>query len=346
VIARLLTVLLLLLAAVGGRPSAVAIEPAPDCRLPTPDCRPAKKNPFAVAGNEGAAAASGGFSGLVLAWQAKFHAELQQAAKALKSGAGAFWTLAAASFAYGVFHAAGPGHGKAVLASYMIASEIALRRGMALAALAALLQSLVAIALVWIAAALLGATAPTMNAVGERIELASYAAIALVGAHLVWRKGRALFASSPPAPVASASGFYCEAVDAAAAFCPPDCGHQHAIDPKRLESGFSLGEAMGAVVAAGLRPCSGAILVLVFTLAQDVFWAGVLATLIMAAGTAVTTGALAALAVFARRRAQALSAPGRRWTGAALRGLEFAAAAAVLAIGVALLAGAGWPAGA
>ena len=120
------------------------------------------RNPFAIAGGEAAGAATG-LAGTILAWQNKFHIELQTAAKAFKTSGSAFWTLAGASFAYGVFHAAGPGHGKAVLASYMIASETALRRGMILAALAALLQGCVAIALVGAAAALLGATAMQMK---------------------------------------------------------------------------------------------------------------------------------------------------------------------------------------
>ncbi|HYA80296.1 MAG TPA: hypothetical protein VED87_05140, partial [Methylocystis sp.] len=189
---RVFVLLLALAAAIGGRQSAIGgIIPTADCRLPTAQLHLAQaKNPFAIAGREGGSA-SNGLAATILAWQEKFNRELQGAAKALKSGGGAFWTLAAASFAYGVFHAAGPGHGKAVLASYMIASRIALRRGVILAALAALLQGGVAIVLVGLLAALLDVTATTMRAVADRIELASYAAIALVGLNLVWAKGGA-----------------------------------------------------------------------------------------------------------------------------------------------------------
>ena len=230
------------------------------------------RNPFAIAGGEAAGAATG-LAGTILAWQNKFHIELQTAAKALKTSGSAFWTLAGASFAYGVFHAAGPGHGKAVLASYMIASETALRRGMILAALAALLQGCVAIALVGAAAALLGATAMQMKNAANTIELASYGAIALLGAGLVWKKGWAFLAAlrAPPEIVASRGGFYCEAVDDPSHVHSASCGHLHAVDPTTLERDFSWSGALGAVVAAGLRPCSGAILILVFTLAQGMF---------------------------------------------------------------------------
>ena len=301
-----------------------------------------RKNPFAVGGGEGAGSA-GGFAGTILAWQNRFHLELQNAARRVKSESAAFWSLIAASFAYGVFHAAGPGHGKAVLASYMIASRSAVRRGMILAGLAALLQGLVAIAIVGIAAALLGFTALQMRSAVDWVELASYAAIALLGAVLLWKKGAALLAAlrAPRLAPASAHGFRCEAVEASSGAHPQDCEHCALVDPQALsDSQFSLGSAAGAVVAAGLRPCSGAILILVFTLAQGIFKAGLAAVLAMSAGTALTTGALAAATVFARRLAQSWAGAERPATNLALRGAEFLAAALVFLIGLALLLGA------
>ena len=303
---------------------------------------PRRKNPFAVGGGETAGAAEG-FAATILAWQNRFHLELQNAARRVKSENAAYWSLIAASFAYGVFHAAGPGHGKAVLASYMIASRSAVRRGMILAGLAALLQGLVAIAIVGLAAALLGFTALEMKSAVDMIELASYAAIAVLGATLLWKKGSALFAASrapPPAP-ASAHGFRCEAVDASSGAHPQNCQHCGFVGPENLsDQKFSLGSAAGAVVAAGLRPCSGAILILVFTLAQGIFKAGCAAVLAMSAGTALTTGALAAATVFARRLAQNWAGAERRPTDLALRGAELVAAALVLLLGLALLLGA------
>jgi len=305
-----------------------------------------RKNPFAVGGGETAGAAEG-FAATILAWQNRFHLELQNAARRVKSDSAAYWSLLAASFAYGVFHAAGPGHGKAVLASYMIASRSAVRRGMILAGLAALLQGLVAIAIVGLAAALLGFTALEMKSAVDMIELASYAAIAVLGAFLLWKKGAALLAAlrAPlPAP-ASAHGFRCEAVDAFSGAHPQDCEHCGFLGPENLsDQKFSLGSAAGAVVAAGLRPCSGAILILVFTLAQGIFKAGCAAVLAMSAGTALTTGALAAATVFARSLAQSWAGAERRTTNLALRGAELVAAGLVLLIGLALLLGASAPA--
>ena len=89
----------------------------------------------------------------------------------------------------------------------------------------------------------------------------------------------------------------------------------------------------------GLRPCSGAILVLVFALAQGLFWAGVASTFMMGIGTAITVAAIAVIAVSAKDLAHRLS--GAREGGGALimRGVEFAAAGLVLLFGVGLLFG-------
>jgi nickel/cobalt exporter len=108
-------------------------------------------------------------------------------------------------------------------------------------------------------------------------------------------------------------------------------------DPAELDRRFSWRAAAGTVIAAGARPCSGAILVLVFAMAQGLFAAGVAAALAMAVGTAVTTAALAWVAVFAKSTAMRLATGENSRLALVARGFEFAAALAVLAFGVALL---------
>ena len=108
---------------------------------------------------------------------------------ALHGDPAAIWGLIGLGFAYGVSHAAGPGHGKAVIASYMMASDRALRRGVVLALLAALLQGAVAVALVGVAALVFNATAARMNAVADWLALASYLGVAAIGVWLVVEKG-------------------------------------------------------------------------------------------------------------------------------------------------------------
>ena len=97
------------------------------------------------------------------------------------------------SFVYGIFHAAGPGHGKAVISSYLFANEETWRRGIALSLASAVMQSLTAIAIVGVAAILLGATAKLMSDTVNLIETASYVLIVLLGARLLWVKGYGFF---------------------------------------------------------------------------------------------------------------------------------------------------------
>src|SRR5690349_17106289 len=135
---------------------------------------------------------AGGFAGYILAKQAEFYRMLSGTIRAAKSDGSAAYTLLGISFLYGIFHAAGPGHGKAVISSYIVANDETWKRGVFLSFASAMLQALTAIALVGIAAALLGATARTMGNAVRVIEVASYGLIVLIGLRLLWVKGRAL----------------------------------------------------------------------------------------------------------------------------------------------------------
>ena len=117
----------------------------------------------------------GGIVGWILAKQSEFYREMSTTIRAAKSDGSAVWTLLTISFAYGIFHAAGPGHGKAVISSYLVANQETARRGIVLSFASALLQALVAVVLVGICAWLLNATAKTMCGAEKAIEIASYA---------------------------------------------------------------------------------------------------------------------------------------------------------------------------
>ncbi len=303
--------------------------------LLAPDAFAQARNPFSVGISEGGGSASG-LVGWILAQQQHFDLLMREAVRAIRTDASAFWSLVGLAFAYGVFHAAGPGHGKAVLAAYLVANERALKRGLVMAALAALLQALVAIALVVGLTTLLGVTARHLRDAAQWVELASYAAIALVGAALVWRKGKAFVGVMQSQPQI-ASRFVCDGGDDAAHVHGPDCGHVHMPDPAKLDGAFNWRDAAGTVIAAGLRPCSGAILVLVFAGAQGIVLVGIAATLAMAAGTAITTCAIAALAVYAKTQASRFATLRSSAALKLLCGLELVAAVAVLLLGIGLL---------
>lgn len=320
------------------------------------------QNPFgAPRPAQAAEPEAGGLVGWLLAKQSEFYRQMSSTIRAAKSDGSAVWTLLFISFAYGIFHAAGPGHGKAVIASYLVANRETARRGIALSFASALMQSLVAILIVGISAWVLNATAKTMCRAEGVIEIASYALIALFGLRLVWVKGgtfiRALQAAQPVPAIAGVPHqhdhdhhHHRDAHDHHDhAHADHDhghdhvhdehCGHSHGPTPSELAGPGGWRRGFAAILTVGIRPCSGAILVLVFALAQGLFWAGIAATFLMGLGTAITVAAIAIVAVFAKDIATRLSA-GRDGGGAPfMRGIEFGAAGLVLLFGAGLLFG-------
>jgi len=289
----------------------------------------------------------GGFTGWVLAKQAEFYRMLSGAIRAAKADGSAAYTLLGISFLYGIFHAAGPGHGKAVISSYLVANDETWRRGIVLSFASAILQALTAIAIVGIAAVLLGATAKVMGDTVRVIEIVSYALIVLIGLRLLWVKGRAFLALLRPREHAHHDHHHHDHGhdhhhhdhahdhgEEAHAW-----GHAHAPEPQELAGKHWWKRGLSAIVAVGLRPCSGAIIVLVFALAQGLFWIGVASTFAMGLGTAITVAIIATLAVGARglagKWAKAKPGAGMLW----LRAFETAAAAVIVLFGALLLTG-------
>jgi nickel/cobalt exporter len=329
------------------------------------------QNPFG--GPRAGAAAQppvGGIVGWILAKQSEFYREMSATIRAAKSDGSAVWTLLGISFAYGIFHAAGPGHGKAVISSYLVANQETARRGIVLSLASALLQALVAVVLVGICAWLLNATAKTMCGAEKAIEIASYALIAAFGARLVWTKGggfiRALQAPRDAPAVALAGahhdvdhhrddhghghdhhhhghdhhhGHHHHDHGQPGHVHDEHCGHSHGPTPDQLAGPGGWQRGLGAIFAVGLRPCSGAILVLVFSLAQGLFWAGIAATFVMGLGTAITVATIAVVAVSAKDLARRLSGASEGGGVLIMRGIEFGAAGLVLLFGLGLLFG-------
>ncbi len=299
-----------------------------------------------------------GVIGWLLAKQAEFYKAMSATIRAAKSDGSAVWSLLGISFAYGVFHAAGPGHGKAVISSYLVANEETAKRGIVLSFVSALMQALVAVLIVGVGAWLLNATAKTMCSAERVVEIASYVLIAALGARLVWSKGagfmRALQTTQPAAPsLAMAHAHHDHAhhdhAHARVAHTHHDhahdhvhddhCGHSHGPTPDQLAGPGGWRRGLGAILAVGLRPCSGAILVLVFALAQGLFWAGVAATFVMGLGTAITVATIAVVAVSAKGLAKRMAGSREGRGVLVMRGIEFAAAGLVLLFGAGLLLG-------
>jgi nickel/cobalt exporter len=325
----------------------------------------------------------GGIVGWLFAKQAEFYRQFSGLIRASKADGTAAWTLMGVSFLYGIFHAAGPGHGKAVISSYLVANEETWVRGVVLSLLSALMQAIVAIAIVGVAAVVLHASAATMNGAVNWIETLSYTLIIVVGLRLLWVKGSAFVAAlrdlgrptgavgAAVTPVQSAHDHAHEhrhdhdhdhSHGAAPAHEPHGdhdhdhshhdhahhdhdhgdasaWGHAHAPEPEELAGPGGWQRGLSAIVAVGLRPCSGAILVLVFALAQGLFWVGAASTFVMGLGTFITVATIATIAVGARSWAQRIAGARSSYGTLAMRGIEAGAAVVIIAFGALLLGG-------
>ncbi|RFC65411.1 delayed-early response protein/equilibrative nucleoside transporter [Fulvimarina endophytica] len=327
---------------------------------------------------------SGLFTQIAL-WQREFFTSLRLALVGLKDGEGAFLYLTALSFAYGVFHAAGPGHGKAVISAYMLASRAELKRGVLLSFVSSFVQSISALVIVGIGWYLLRGSGVSMTEATDWFEIASYGMVVAVGLYLLLRALRRmgepramralrsriaapLRASSAPVhslafagpgeadwrretsgnlPSGAGSfgqgdgGFGRAQGFDRATVCEEDdcgCGRAHMPSPSQLSQPITLRSGIAAVFAVGLRPCSGAIVVLTFGLLNELYLGGILSVFAMGLGTAVTVSALATATVLGRG---ALERAGRRTRFASVlaRVLEIAGACLLILLGLGLLGG-------
>ncbi len=253
-------------------------------------------------------------------------------------GIAATWGLIVAAGLYGILHAAGPGHGKVVLTTYLVTHGARLGRGVGMAAAAAACQGLVALVLVYGLIYLAGWLPRDTASAVDWTERASYALVTAIGAYLVWRAARAVYrevqARRQVAVTADAVVHDSHHHHDHDETC--DCGHIPSAS--QIESANDLRTMAGVVLSIGLRPCSGAVLVLVFARALDLPWAGVAAVAAMSAGTAFAVASLAFLAVYARDRVTSLlGRDGGAWALAA-NGIAMTGGGVLIAVGLSLMA--------
>lgn len=192
------------------------------------------------------------------------------------------------SFVYGVLHALGPGHGKVVITTWLATHPSKLKSSIGLTLAASLLQGVVAISLVVVVLTLLRLPARQLHLSSFWLEKGSYALVGVLGLLLCWRALKKLrtllrkpkFTAFTPHHVHDQ---HC------------GCGHQHMPDPKQLERDEDWRARLMIILSMGMRPCSGAIMVLLFSKVIGVFGWGIASALVMAAGTSLTISSLALL---------------------------------------------------
>jgi nickel/cobalt transporter (NicO) family protein len=322
----------------------------------------AAQSSLGIGSNEVSVEPTGIFAGLfhwINMQQKEFYRAMTGALKSMRDDGSKAWLLVGLSFAYGIFHAAGPGHGKAVISSYMVANEVTLRRGIILSFISAFLQALSALLIVGAAFLVLRGTTISMDDATHAFEVASFAMITAFGAWLLWTKtfGRghshaghthaghvhAVHDHSghdhsshdhPNHRHSHHHGHDHEHEHEHEQVCVT-CGHAHVPDPQLIAREFSWKTASSAVLAVGLRPCSGALIILTFAILNGLYFGGIMSVLAMALGTAITVSALATLAVTAKNVAMRLAKPSS--TDRVHRIIEICGAAMVFLLGLTLL---------
>jgi ABC-type nickel/cobalt efflux system permease component RcnA len=278
--------------------------------------------------------------------QQNFYGAMSRAMKGIQgeNALAAGWTLMLLSFAYGVLHAAGPGHGKAVISAWLLATENQLRRGIAVAFMSAVVQALTAIVVVSSLLALVGSVGSAARDAAAFLESASFALIALMGAYLLWTafRGHAHEHEAAPARASANPGaVHFEIVNPLPAAhghdhvhdANCDCGYAHVPTAKDVAGPWSWRKAFSLAFAVGIRPCTGALLVLVFANALGLYWAGIASTFVMAAGTFITVSCVAALAVYSKQLAEKLAGRDGKWLGRLGTTLRFGGGLAILLFG-------------
>jgi ABC-type nickel/cobalt efflux system permease component RcnA len=228
--------------------------------------------------------------------QRDLHLSLSAALRDIEAdGFGASLALIGLSFLYGVFHAAGPGHGKIVISTYLLSHESQLRRGVILSFASAMVQGLTAIIIVTLAVWLLNLSMRQTRGMANDVEVASFALITLMGlmimASRLWRLRKAF-------TVNALSGHHKHDHE--------HCDHAHGPSQSDLDAALSLRTFIGIVLSIGIRPCSGAVIVLLLAYSLDLGMVGLFAVLAMSLGTAITVSVLASMSVYLREAAKRL----------------------------------------
>lgn len=240
-------------------------------------------------------------------WQKDLHRQMTQLLQQVaEQPHQAGISLVIFSLLYGVLHALGPGHGKVVIATFLATHPTRVKTSIRLTLLASLLQGSVAIVLVTVMLVLLKTSSRQLHLSSFWLEKGSYLLVIGLGVMIGYRALRSLWRTlrPRPAPVFRTFKPHHQHDDQCG------CGHAHLPTPQQMSGNLSVKTQLLVVVSMGLRPCSGAIMMLLFAKVIGVYGWGVISAAVMALGTALTISAIGLLVQQARTVAQRLAQPG------------------------------------
>ncbi|NOH78629.1 nickel/cobalt transporter [Vibrio sp. RE86] len=256
-------------------------------------------------------------------WQREVNAQLADLLYEAKTApwvAGSY--LIGFSFIYGMLHSLGPGHGKVIVSTYLATHPTKAKASLALTIVSALLQALVAVLLVSVLIWGFNASMRVVNDKANMFVALSFALVAVVGVLICWKALKNIYRAmrQPQLRVKAIQPLSSQALSSQPLSSKPmlslnahtpmataihtvrtnhkagsecGCGHQHVADAESINNASTLREYAGIIVTIGIRPCTGAIMVLLFSNVVGLYWMGVLSALAMAVGTALTTSLIA-----------------------------------------------------
>jgi len=219
--------------------------------------------------------------------------------------------LMAGSFVYGVLHAVGPGHGKFVITTFLATHREKLRASRLITLSGSMMQGVVAVLFVVLLAIILNLSTGDLSQSRYWIEKINALLIAAFGAVLIFRA------------VGGKSRFFKQARQAECG-----CGHQHYPAEHALSTGWR--NAIWLTLTIGIRPCSGALMILIFSNAIGMFSWGVAAVMAMSLGTALSIIIMATAVHHAREWMIAANRRGMTYSAASVSRLALLAGGVVL----------------
>ena len=274
----------------------------------------------------------------IVAFQRRANTEVARHMNAIDSGQslGAFFLGLAIAFVYGVFHAFGPGHGKFIIVSYFLGRDARVGRGIVMAIQVAIVHVIAAIVIVWLADITLQAGFGIGLAEVPGVRAASFLIIAAIGLYMLYQAFRAALGYINPSEVGHGHSHAHDHGHAHHGEHGHGHGHSHhenhghAEEASRVESGLM-------AVAAGIVPCPGAVLIMLYAVANNMIYPGFLLVAAMSLGIGLTICSLGVGAIIARQTALRLvESDGAGSSGALLvrHGFNFGGAIIVTLIGL------------
>ena len=256
---------------------------------------------------------------VLLDFQRRANAEVAFHMNAIERGEdfGAFLLALAVAFAYGAIHALGPGHGKFVVVSYFLGREARVMRGVVMAVQIAIVHVIAAVVIVWLADLVLRGGFGLGLADVPGVRAASFLIIVGIGAYMLYQAVRGSLGAR------ARGGEHGR-----------DHHHHHGHDHHHHHHG---GRAEGSILAlaAGMVPCPGAVLIMLYAVANDMIVPGSLLVAAMSLGIGSSICVLGVGAILARQAAmRVLERSGGGGAGTLRHGMNYAGAALVTLVGL------------